>query len=47
MGVYEREKPLLDGMVEELGRGEVRSNGKNFVLRRFVNFMTNQVALEL
>jgi len=47
MGVYEREKPLLDGMIEELGCGEVRSNGKNFVLRCSVDFVTNQVALEL
>ena len=45
--MYEREKPLLDWMVEELGRSEVRSNRKNFVLRCFVDFVTNQVALKL
>jgi len=47
MRVYKREKPLLDGMVEEVGRSEVRSNGEDFVLRCSVNFVANQVALEL
>jgi len=47
MGVYEREKPFLDGMVKELGGSEMRSNGEDFVLRCSVDFMTNQVAFEL
>lgn len=47
MGVYEREKPFLDRMVEELGRSEMRSDGDDFVLRCSVNLMTNQVAFEL
>lgn len=47
MGVYEREKPFLDRMVEKLGRGEMRSDGDDFVLRCPVNLMTNQVAFEL
>jgi hypothetical protein len=40
MGVHEREKLFLDGMVEELDRGEVRSDGEDFVLRCSIDFMT-------
>lgn len=44
--MYEREKPLLNWMVKELGRSEVWSNRKDFVLRCSVDFVTNQVALK-